>query len=185
MRQWSPPSRRDSRAVITGTPLPVNLSHSRFHQLALCKRVRETETEPQSLHLLSFFLFLSLHFSHDPVCHFLQSRTLLLGHTRSQSTEREVALATAVLDSCIVSLMLSKADHSIQSTPPAGQWHDPFATYLPYRFCLRNDVTHSNLYFPGTHHYYLISYSILFYFLLLLLLRLCHVNGNAFSIDMR
>lgn len=46
---------------------------------------------------------------------------------------------------CLVSLMLSKADHTLPSTTPADQHHDPFAIHLPCRL-----LAHSNLYFPGT-----------------------------------
>ena len=33
---------------------------------------------------------------------------------------------------CLVSLMLRKADHTISSTAPADQGHNPFTTHLPY-----------------------------------------------------
>lgn len=68
---------------------------------------------------------------------------------------------------CLVSLTLSKADHTIPSTPPAGQEHNPFTMHLPYRLS-----SYSNLYFPGSTSSHVTTF---------LLLRLCCVIVDAFS----
>lgn len=58
---------------------------------------------------------------------------------------------------CLVSLTLSKADHTIPSTPTAGQEHDLFTWCLPRRLS-----SYSNLYFPGSisHSFYCWDYVI-------------------------
>lgn len=68
---------------------------------------------------------------------------------------------------CLVSLMLSKADHTIPSTPPVGQEHEQFTIHLPYRLPMSSG-------FPGwdTH-------------VTQLLLRLCCVIVDAFSSGMK
>lgn len=56
---------------------------------------------------------------------------------------------------CLVSLTLSKADHTIPSTPPAGQEHNPFTMHLPYRLS-----SYSNLYFPGSNSSHVTTFTV-------------------------
>lgn len=123
-------ARRDKTAFVTGTALHVISGSSAFYQL-LRKR--------QSLHFSSVFLIFFTHL-------FPHIDTFSWGHPRLQSAEGETCTGCSCSAGlCLVSLMLSKADHTVPSTTPAGQDRDPFTIHLPSRRYM-----YSNLYFPGT-----------------------------------
>lgn len=96
----------------------------------------------------------------------------LLGHPRSQSAEKGGCIdCSCSAGLCLVSLTLSKADHTIPSTPSAGQERDPFTIHLPYRL---STYTATCTFLAWTANV-----------LLLLLLRLCCVIVDAFSSEMK
>ena len=113
---WSQKTRRDNAALMTAT----------CHIRARCfLSTAETEGKSALLHLPSVA---------SPSLVVSSQWHFALGHPRSRSSEREAATGCSCsVGLCLVSLTLSKADHTIPSTPPVGQERDPFTIHLPYR----------------------------------------------------
>lgn len=110
-------ARRDKTAFVTGTALHVISGSSAFYQL-LRKR--------QSLHFSSVFLIFFTHL-------FPHIDTFSWGHPRLQSAEGETCTGCSCSAGlCLVSLMLSKADHTVPSTTPAAT----HSLYIYHPVCL-------------------------------------------------
>lgn len=130
--QWSggQKTRRVNAALIRGTAVCVVSGCSVFYQM-LGARVWGWIPPPSSTLLLWSFPH------NDILLWVIPGRNQLRGRPRTDCS------CSAGL--CLVSLTLSKADHAIPSTPPAGQERDPFTVCLPRRLS-----PYSNLYFPGS-----------------------------------